>query len=184
MSIRHTRHRRSRAGAVSSWRASSFIAGAHGVRTGQAWPRFRASSAMTPRHRRHRRQRPAVRSSSSSASRTVRGSASALADGCGLVMVVNRITARQIMTRLRFDVPEFGLNCRRKAEPHFPKPLVNRWRAILVRSATASDAAPDRACGQACDGRAAGSEAAVNGRSGTGGGRRERGSLDAARAPA
>ena len=37
---------------------------------------------------------PAVRSSNSSASRTVRGSAAALADGCGPVMAVNGITAR------------------------------------------------------------------------------------------
>ena len=43
---------------------------------------------------RQRRRRPAVRSSSSNASRTVRGSAVALADGCGPVMAVNSITTR------------------------------------------------------------------------------------------
>ena len=95
------------AGSISSWRVSSSMAWAHGVQTDQAWPRFRAFSAMTLRQRRHRRRRPAVRSSSSSASRTMRGSAAALVDGSGPDMAVNSITDPLTMTRLRSDVPGF-----------------------------------------------------------------------------
>ena len=56
----------------------------------------------------HRRRRPAVRSSISSASRTVRGSATALADGSGLVMAMNSITGRRTVTRLQFNVTVWG----------------------------------------------------------------------------
>ena len=94
MSVWHTTHCRNSAGAISSWWVSSSMAWAQAVQTDQAWPRFRAFSAMTRRQRRHRRRRPAVRSSNSSASRTVRGSAAALADGCGPDMAVNSITTR------------------------------------------------------------------------------------------
>ena len=52
--------------------------------------------------------RSAVRSSNSSASRTVRGSAATLADGSGPDMAVNGITSRGTVTRLRSDVPVSG----------------------------------------------------------------------------
>jgi len=71
------------------------------VHTDQAWPGFRAFSAMTLRHR---RQRPTVRSSS--ASRTVPESAAALVDDSGTVMAVNSITVRRIMARLQSDFAE------------------------------------------------------------------------------
>ena len=77
------------------------------MHTDQAWPRFHAFSAMTLRQRLYRRRRPAVRSSSSSTSRTVLGSA-ILADGCGSDMAENGITVRRIMTRLQSDLPEWG----------------------------------------------------------------------------
>ena len=107
-SVRHTKHRRMSAGSISNWRASSSIASAHGVQTDQAWPRFRAFSAMTLRQRRHRRRRPAVRSSNSNASRTVRGSPAALADDSGPDMAVNSITNRLTVTRLESDVTVWG----------------------------------------------------------------------------
>ena len=62
-----------------------------GEQHGQAGPRTHASRFHFPVSR---RWRPAVRSSSSSASRTVRGSAAALADGFGPDMAVNGITSR------------------------------------------------------------------------------------------
>ena len=92
MPVRDTRHRRRSAGAISSGWTLSTMAWAHGVHTDQARPRFRAFSAMTLRQRRYRRRRPAVRSNSSSASRTVPGSAPVLVDGSGSGMGVKSIT--------------------------------------------------------------------------------------------
>lgn len=57
----------------------------------QACPRFRAFSTMPLRQRQHRHRRPAIRSRSSSTSRTVRGSAAPPSDGCRPSTAVNGI---------------------------------------------------------------------------------------------
>ena len=74
MSARQTMHARMGASSISAWRAACSIACSHGAHTDQAVPAFPAFSTMMPRQRLQRRRRPAVRSRSATASRTVRAS--------------------------------------------------------------------------------------------------------------
>ena len=80
-SARQTMHAWMGASSISAWRAACSISCSHGPHTDQAVPALPAFSTITPRQRLQRRRRPAVRSSSATASRTVRASVAIVSAG-------------------------------------------------------------------------------------------------------